>query len=208
MTDGAYVRDSVELLSTDRFAWSKRVMGFVPKTIFYKEETANSATKMQVFFFQDFGVPNPREIFWSIDEYTSLEATIADSLYNSQYERIIPVGFHRPVEVVARKSSWVPIWPPMLRLVVNEPEWRSVDFEEDRLKRKAVEEREAFDHLISRTCSLCGKDLDLAYTYLGDDKLFVHGVKYNDTRPCLAEALHKKRGTMTIYLPEPEEDVA
>lgn len=52
----------------------KRVCGFVPKTIFYKDETALLNPPKDVLFFQDFGVPlplgspkdrEPREITWA-----------------------------------------------------------------------------------------------------------------------------------------------
>lgn len=201
-----YVRDSVELSPDDGFAWAKRTSGFVPWSIFYDEPTANKAVVNPMAFFQVFGVPHPREIFRTIDEYVSMEITLADAVQFGE-EWLLRNGFSYPREVERRKSEWLPIWPPLLRLVEVEPEWRSVDFEEDILKREERRKKEEDDKRIFKACPLCGKGADLAV--IDEPRWeYVHGKEYQDKRPCAANELHRSRGTVTMWLQAPDEDVA
>lgn len=202
----AYARDPVELLVGDGFAMSKRTGGFVPRTIFYDEPTGNAAVKNGVAFFQDFGVPDPRQTFQALDEGYSPEITLADVVQFGE-AWLLEHGFHYPQEVEPRKTEWVPIWPPMLRLVEVEPEWRSVDFEEDIAKREERWENEEYNRLIRRACPLCaaGQDLALIYETVRE---YVHGTKHSNAMPCPATRLHRARQTITEYLPERDEEVA
>lgn len=195
------VRDPVELVIDDGFAWGKRVGGFVPKTIFYKEETANTAAEIVPAFFQDFGVPHPREFFTTIDENVSLEMTLADIDQHGE-KWLLQNGYHLPHEPEPLKTEWVPIWPPLLRLVEVEPEWRSVDFEEHIQRREERRKKEEFDRAISAACDLCATGRDLALRERKYSWEYCHGVKFDRVTPCGAEKFHIERGTVTTLLVE------
>jgi len=197
-----YVRDPVELLASDGFAMAGKVAGFIPKTIFYDEPTANAGVIIETAFFQDFGVPNPREMFNTIEEASSLEITLADVAQFGE-AWLLQHGFHYPKEVEPRKSEWFPVWPPILHLVEIEPEWRSVDFEEDIAKREERWEREEYGRMIPRACPLCAAGQDLALID-GPERKYVHGKKHKDARPCAATRLHRARQTLAEYLPDEE----
>lgn len=69
-------RDPVVVEST-RIGWTEgKAIGFIPLTIFYKDETANQANEKEILFFQTFGF-GP-ELWRSIDEHPFPEATPAD----------------------------------------------------------------------------------------------------------------------------------
>lgn len=207
MTDTC-ARDPVALVADDGFAWSKRTSGFVPWTIFHDEPTANRAVKNPVAFFQTFGVPNPRELFRTIDEHLTLEITLADVYWYGK-KWLLQNGFSYPEAFEPRKSEWVPIWPPMLTLVEVEPEWRSVDFEEDILRREERRKREELDRSISGTCPTCATTRDLAIMDIGPRHVYVHGQKYENARACRADNFHRERGTITTWLfASGDEDVA
>lgn len=199
-----YTRDPVELSTSDGFAYSGKTAGFIPRSIFYKEETANKAFKPLPGFFQDFGIPDPREKFWSIDEEYLLEITVAD-LCQFGERWLLSNGYHYPREERKVDSAWVPVWPPMLTLVQVEPEWRSVDFEEDILKREERKRTEELDREIRKTCSFCSNGFDLA---LMDGLEYVHGSLYDKAVRCTADFLHEKRMTVARYLHEPRSETA
>jgi len=201
-------RDPVELLPSDGFAHSGRVAGFIPKTIFYKEETANSAVEIPVSFFQDFGIPDVRQIFYSIDEHPYMEMTLADIVDRGE-GWLLQNGFCPPGDIAVRKSEWIPIWPPMLYLVEEEPAWRSVDFEESRIARKIRQRREALDREIANRCLLCGRNRsDLAIAEIAGKYRVVHGLVYEEAVMCDSEGLHKTRDTVMGKLIPGKEEVA
>lgn len=220
-------RDIDILYHSDSFAYSKRTQGFIPKTIFIKEPTAAVDLKAETVFFQDFGVPNPSELFFSIDESSPLlEITTADvyDVVNRvgrwEYLRWVPYeeqpkkkdviaflidnGYSTMKEHVKKAEDfWVPTWPAMLSLVEDEPEWRSVDSDEARIKREERKRREDFDRAIAEKCGLCKSVKDLAKR----EGWFVHGKQYFEAVPCLADPEHQKRRTMAPWLQNPEEKV-
>lgn len=210
-----YARDPVILDPGDGFANAGRVGGFVPKTIFYDEPSANKAVTNEVAFFQDFGIPDPKQIFWSIDEHPYLEATMADMAVVVEDQRgqrtVVFIGLKpgfvtpRPVEPV--ESAWVPTWPPMLRLVRDEPEWRSVDWDEDRVAREERKRLEDYDRKIMAKCPRCAFQKNLVlWEKPKSPYLFAHGLRWSEDLPlCEAADLHKKRGTVVEYLFAPEE---
>ena len=209
------------LYHTDSFAYSKRCAGFIPKTIFIKEPTASAIEKEEVIFFQDFGIPNPSELFISIDEAALPEITDADiyDVFNLtarwSYLRYLsgkeqldikrdPIKFLLENGFSVRHTKekrpdnwWVPTWPAMIRLVEDpEPEWRSVDNPEAVARREERKRREDTDRAIARKCCLCATRKDLAIR----EGYFVHGHSYHRTLPCLAHEEHRKRDTIAHWL--------
>ncbi len=214
------------IYNTDQFAYSKRTSGFVPKTIFINEPTASADKKKEVIFFQDFGIPNPSQIFISIDEAALPEITDADiyDVFNyfgrwsfirdlSDQERLKirmdPVefllrnGFSDRNNAPGKKPEnwWIPTWPAMLTIAEDpEPEWRSCDSGEAFIRREERKRLEEFDRKIRSVCNRCSILKNLAIR----DTDFVHGRLYDHVTPCLARELHYKRGTIAPRLSKRE----
>lgn len=191
-------------IPTWSFVYSRKAHGFFPKSIFYKDETANPANEKEVLFFQDFGIPPSKDLWKSMDEELVVaEITYEDlwkfrtGLYGigwsgSAYSFFLARGYSLPGECPVREQPWIPWWPPIP--FPEESPWVSVLQEKD-IKRIAFQRKiEELEQSILTACVLCMKGSSpLA---LKDGMKYTHGRTYSALKACGSHKMHLRRGSI------------
>jgi hypothetical protein len=211
-------RDPEILYPTDTFAYSGRAIGFIPSSIFYKEETALLGIKPEVIFFQDFGL-SIAGWFKSIRENERPEVTVCDIYdFKNQVGRWAGFGGHahmadqKAIAALLENGFVLPpphetperrvfaVWPPKLELVQAEPEWVSVMQDVDYARNMRQSDRREMDSKIVKACSRCAVNEPLA---LHNGWTYMHGKKFENLVDCGAEKLHRQRSTLARVITDP-----
>jgi hypothetical protein len=189
------------VIESMRVTWTEgKSVGFIPSSIFIKDESADPQNEKPVYFLQEFGFGHPA---WAaIDEHPFVEATPADyydarnlfgrwdyirhlpnfqSLTSEEHEKQIPAMFaYAGIEV--RNE----IEEPRLRLV---PEWVSVVSHDEHLellwKEKKDRMKADLQRRVSELCKLCAAG-DKIY---GDGYRFFHRKSFAFIA-CMADKEH------------------
>jgi hypothetical protein len=200
----------------DGFAFSKRTNGFVPKTIFIKEFSADPRIERVVMFFQEFGVPSPKDLWWSIDEPAEREITWSTvyDLHNKlggfsgvdlgsfllskgsperEIAWLLAHGYVLPSEGGQSSNQYAPVWPPRPELVVDDPEWRSFVTDEAQEEADRRFWNLEINSRVRKACPMCAEGVGLIIL----DLEYVHWTtKSRQCVPCGAAKIHRERKTL------------
>lgn len=213
------MRETEIIDNRDRFAFSKRTQGFVPRTIFIHDQSAEKRYEKPVLYFQEFGVPNPKELWNSIEEAEIKEITpsVIYDLFHKDLEfpfdrnevafmgsEVISflnsLGYYLPPPERKLEGKYIPLWPPRPVLLTDEPEWRSLEFQEDREARERRFWNKEIEKSILKSCELCARKVTL-FNVLPDPLCYVHaGTLSNLYRTCGAQKIHYKRKTLALWV--------
>jgi len=222
-----YARDPHVIDQNDQFAWSKRTNGFVPWSMWYKEETANAARKSEVSFFADnwgdravfksalIQLPGPYEItagdLYDLRHRIGLFTHVPKIRLTEKEEIEVLRSFGYKVQAPHRVSIRIPApyWPPIpinFEHAVNEIAWFAAHPEEARIREKLLAEKVDSDRLIVEKCFLCAK-MKRTLAFRASDGCYVHtGIVMATARrypTCQANSLHLERGTIAEKIGQP-----